>query len=80
MPRYQRKPAEKQRQESIPARERTDSLAGQEQELVKMVNHLEETSTAYMLMTNNTNGINNDITINNKKLETIHSLKYLEEL
>ena len=29
------------------------------------------------LMTNNTNGISADITIDNKKLETVHSFKYL---
>ena len=29
------------------------------------------------LMTNNTNGIRTDITIDNKKLETVHSFKYL---
>ena len=55
-------------------------------ELVKLVNHLEETSTANgmqiraektQLMTNNTNGISTDITIDNKKLETVHSFKYL---
>ena len=52
-----------------------DGLAGQEQELVKLVNHLEEASTAYsmqisaektQLMTNNTNGISTDITIDNR--------------
>ena len=46
-----------------------DCLAGQKQELVKLVNHLEEASTAYgmqlsaektQLMTNNTNGISTD--------------------
>ena len=51
-------------------------LAGQEQELIKLINHLEEASTAYgkqisaektQLMTNNTNGISTDITIDNKK-------------
>ena len=56
-----------------------DGLAGQEQELVKLVNHLEEASTAYgmqinaektHLMTNSTSGISTDITIDNKKLET----------
>ena len=61
-------------------------LAGQERELVKLVNHLEEASTAYgmkisaektQLMTNNNNGISTDITIDNKKLETIRSLKCL---
>ena len=63
-----------------------DDLAGQKQELVKLVNHLEEASTAYgvqisaektQLMTTNTNGISTDITIDNKKLETIRSFKYL---
>ena len=64
----------------------TDDLAGQEQELVKLINHVEEASTAYgiqisaektQLMTDNTNGISNDITIDNKKLETVRSFKYL---
>ena len=64
----------------------TDGLARQEQELVKLVNHLEEASTAYgmqisaektQLITNNTNGISIDITKDNKKLETIRSFKYL---
>ena len=63
-----------------------DGLVGQEQELVKLVNHIEEASTAYcmqisaektQLMTNNTNGISTDITIDNKKLETVCSFKYL---
>ena len=54
--------------------------------LVKSVNHLEEASTAYdmqtsaektQLMTNNTKGISTDITIDNKKLETVRSFKYL---
>ena len=63
-----------------------DGLAGREQELVKLVNHLEEASTAYgmqisavktQLMTNNTNGISTDITIDNKKLENIRSFEYL---
>ena len=63
-----------------------DGLGGQEQELIKLVNHIEEASTAYgmqisaektQLMTNNTKDISTDITIDNKKLETICSLKYL---
>ena len=63
-----------------------DGLAGQEQERVKLVNHLEEASTAYsrqisaektQLMTNNTNGINTDIAIDSKTLETVCSFKYL---
>ena len=61
-------------------------LAGHEQELVKLVNHLEEASTAYgmqisavktQLMKNNTSGISTDITIDNKKLETVRSFKHL---
>ena len=32
------------------------------------------------LMTNNTNGISTDITIDNKKLETIRSFKYLGDI
>ena len=63
-----------------------DGLARQEQLLVKLVNHLEEASTAHgmqisaektYLMTNNINGISTDITIANKKLETVRSFKYL---
>ena len=62
-----------------------DGLAGQEQESVSLVMHLDEASTVYgmqisektQLMTNNTNGISTDITIDNKKLETVHSFKYL---
>ena len=51
-----------------------DGIAGQEQELVKLVHHLEEASTAYgmqisakktQLTTNKTNGISTDITIDN---------------
>ena len=64
----------------------SDGLAGQEQELVKLVNHLEEASTAYgmqistektQLITNDTNGISTDITIENQKLENVRSFKYL---
>ena len=63
-----------------------DSLAGQEQELVKLVNHLEEASIVYsmqisaektQLITNNTNGISTDITIDNKKLEIVRNYKYM---
>ena len=65
-----------------------DGLAGQEQELVKLVNHLEDASTAYSMqisaektqwVTNNTNGIITDITID-KKLETVCRFKYLESI
>ena len=63
-----------------------DGQAEQEQELAKSVNHPEEASTAYdmqisaemtQFMANNTNGISTDITIDNKKLETVLSFKYL---
>ena len=59
-----------------------EGLAGQEQELDNVLNHLEEASTAYamqiraektQLITNNTNGISTDIIIDNKKLETVGS-------
>ena len=51
-----------------------------------MVNHVEEASTAYgmqisaektQLMTNNTKCMGTDITIENKKLETVRSFIYL---
>ena len=54
-----------------------------------MVNPLEEASTAYgmqisvkktQLMTNNTNDISTDMTTDNKKLEVVHSFKYIWEL
>ena len=63
-----------------------DGLAGQEQELGQVGKSLEESSTAYgmqisaektQLMTNSTNGISTDITIDNKKMETVRSFKYL---
>ena len=62
-----------------------DGLSGQEQDLVKLAIHLEEASTAYgmqmsaettQLMTNNTNGISTDITIDRKKVEIVRSFKY----
>ena len=61
-------------------------LGGQEQELVKLANHLEEASTAYgmkisrektQFVTTNSNGISTDITIDSKKLETVRRFKYL---
>ena len=71
---------------NLPFADDIDSLARQEQELVKLINYIEETSTAYgmsisaektQLMTANTNGISTDITIDNKKLGTVRSFKYL---
>ena len=64
----------------------TDGPARQEQELVSLVKHLDEASTAYgmqikvektQLTTNTGNGISTDIAIDNKKLETVRCFKYL---
>ena len=54
-----------------------DGLAGQEQELVKLVYGMQISAEKTQLMTNNTNGITTDITIGNKKLETVRNFKYL---
>ena len=63
-----------------------DALAGKEDELVKLINHLDATSTKYgmeinaektKLMTNNNKGINLDVRIGGQKLETVQSFKYL---
>ena len=63
-----------------------DALAGKEDELVKLINHLDTTSTKYgmeisaektKLMTNNTKGISLDVSIGGQKLETVQSFKYL---
>ena len=54
--------------------------------MAKLVKHLHKTCTAYgmeiraektKVMTNNTNGINAEITVNVRKLETVTSFKYL---
>ena len=64
-----------------------DGIAGQEQRLVKLVNRLKEAPTAYamqisaektQLMTNNTNGISTDITIDNNKLRPSVALNIWE--
>ena len=63
-----------------------DGLAGEEEELAKLVEHLDKASTAYgmdinaektKLMTDNTSGINTEIKVNGQKLETVTSFKYL---
>ena len=62
-----------------------NDLAGEEEELAKLVEHLNKASTAYgmetkktKLMTNNTSGINaEEIKINEQKFETVTSFKYL---
>ena len=62
-----------------------DGLAGEEEELSKLVECLDKASTANgmaisteetTLMTNNTSGINTEIQINGQKLETVTSFKY----
>ena len=64
-----------------------DGLAGEEEELAKLVECLNKASTAYglvisaektKLMTNNTCGINTEIKVNGQKLETVTSIQYLE--
>ena len=63
-----------------------DGLVGEEEELAKLVEHLNKASTAYdieisakktKLMTKNTSGINTEIKVNGQKLETVTSFKYL---
>ena len=63
-----------------------DGLAGEEEELAKLVEHRDKTSTFYgmeisakktKLMINNTTGINTEIEINGQKLKTVTSFKYL---
>ena len=62
-----------------------DGLAGEEEELVKLVKRLDIASTAYgmeisaektKLMTN-TSGINTEVKVNGQKLETVTSFKFL---
>ena len=63
-----------------------DGLAGEEEELAKLVERLDKVSTAYgmeisaektKLMTSNTGGINTEIKVNGQRLETVSSFKYL---
>ena len=63
-----------------------DGLAGQEEEVAKLVQRLDKAFTAYgmeisaektKLMTNNTRGINTEIKVNGQKLETVTCYKYL---
>ena len=60
--------------------------AGEEEELAKLIERLDNASTAYgmeisaektKLMTNNTSGINTEIKVNGQNLETVTSFKYL---
>ena len=63
-----------------------DGLAGEEEELAKLVERLDKASTAdgmeisagkTKLMTNNTSGINTEIKINEQKLKTVTSFEQL---
>ena len=63
-----------------------DALAEKEDELVKLINHLDTTSTKYgmvisaektKLMTNKIKGISSDVRIGGQQLETVQSFKYL---
>ena len=63
-----------------------DGLAGEEEELAKLVERLDKASTAYdmeisaertKMVTNNSSGINTEIKVNGQKLETLTSFKYL---
>ena len=63
-----------------------DGLAGEEEELENLDEHLYKASTAYgmeisaektKLMTNDTSGINREIKVNGQKLETVISFKYM---
>ena len=62
-----------------------DGLAGEEEDLAKLVERLDKASTAHgmevgaektKLMTNNTRGINTELKVNGQKLETVTSFKY----
>ena len=61
-----------------------DGLAGEEEELAKLVERLDKATKAYgmeisaektKLMTNNTSGINREIKVNGQKFETVTSFK-----
>ena len=63
-----------------------DGIAGDEQELVNLVERLEKTSTSYgmeiraeqtKLMTNNTQGISTKVNVNGHRLETVKGFRYL---
>ena len=62
-----------------------DGLAGEEEELAKLVEHLDKASTAYIMeisvektkLITNISGINTEIKIKGQKLETVTSFKYL---
>ena len=64
-------------------------IAGEEEELAKLVEHLNKAHTAYgmeisaektMFMTHRTSSINKEIKINGEKLETVGSVKFLDSV
>ena len=64
----------------------SDGLAGEEDGLANLVERLDKSSTTYgmeisaektKLMTSNTSSINTEIKVNEQKLETVTSFKYL---
>ena len=66
-----------------------DGLAGNEEELAKLVESLDNTSRAYgmeisaektKMMTNNTNSIKREIKVNGQNLDTVDKFKYLGAL
>ena len=66
-----------------------DGLAGEEEELAKLVLNLDKASTAYSteisakktkLITNNTSGINTEIKVNREKLEAVTRLSTWAQL
>ena len=66
-----------------------DGLVGEEEELAKWIDCLDKPSTAYSmeisaektkLTKNNTSGINTDIKVNGKKLETVTISNYLDSV
>ena len=66
-----------------------DGLAGEEEEVAKLVERLDKASTTFgieisaektKLMTNNTSGIDTEIKVNGRKLETVTSFKYLDSV
>ena len=63
-----------------------DGLAGSEEELISLVDHLDMTSQAYgmeisaettKVMTNNPQGIKKEIKVKGQKLATVNNFKYL---
>ena len=66
-----------------------DGLAGEEEELANLAEHLEKACTAYgieisaektKLMKNNISGINTEINVNGQKLEIVTSFKYVDSI